>query len=130
MNETIKTLDQLEKIKKRYNEELGKYKFRIYVCAGAGCISSDSLIIRDAVISEIEKAGLKDSVKVYETGCMGTCAVGPVMLVMPDKIFYTELTEQKVKKIIASHIIGGKLIEQYTFFDHSLGRNVPCIDDI
>ncbi len=130
MSEIIKTLDQLESIKKKYNDELGRYKYRIYVCSGAGCISSDSNVIRDAAINEIEKAGLKDSVKVYETGCMGTCAVGPVMLVMPDKIFYTELTEQKVKKIISSHIIGGKPIEQYTFFDHSIGRNVPCIDDI
>jgi NADH-quinone oxidoreductase subunit F len=130
MNETIKTIDQLENIRKKYNDELKKYKHRIYVCSGAGCISSDSINIRDTAISEIEKAGLKDSVKVYETGCMGTCAVGPVMLVMPDKIFYTELTAQKVKKIINSHIIGGKPIEQYTFFDHSIGRNVPCIDDI
>jgi NADH-quinone oxidoreductase subunit F len=130
MSEIIKTSEELENIRKRYNDELKKYKYRIYVCAGAGCISSDSIAVRDTAINEIEKAGLKDSVKVYETGCMGTCAVGPVMLVMPDKIFYTELTGQKVKKIINSHITGGKPIEQYTFFDNSLGRNVPCIDDI
>lgn len=130
MKDSIKTIKQLEEIKKGYNDELSKYKYRIYVCAGAGCISSNCYAIRDAAVSEIEKAGLKDSVKVLETGCMGTCAVGPVMLVMPDKVFYTELTEQKVKEIIKSHIIGGKVLEQYTFYDYSLAKRIPCIDDI
>jgi len=130
MGDVIKTKEQLNEIKKKYNDELNRYKYRLYVCAGAGCISSDSVSVRDAAISEIEKAGLSGSVKVFETGCMGTCAVGPVMLVMPDGIFYTELNAQKVKKIIASHIAGGKMLEQYTFYDYSLGRNVPHIDDI
>ena len=92
--------------------------------------SSNCALIRDTVISESEKAGLKDDVKVYETGCMGTCAVGPVMLVLPDRIFYTELTEQKVKDIVQSHLVNGKMIEQYTFYDHSLEKHVPVIDDI
>jgi NADH-quinone oxidoreductase subunit F len=130
MSDKIKTLDRLKEIQKNYNDNLQKYKYRIYVCAGAGCISSNCGAVRDAAISEIEKAGLKDSVKVYETGCMGTCAVGPVMLVLPDRIFYTELDEQKVKEIIRTHILRGKVLEQYTFYDYSLARHVPCIDDI
>lgn len=130
MSDKIKTLDKLKEIQKDYNDNIQKYKYRIYVCAGAGCISSNCDAVRDAAISEIEKAGLKDSVKVYETGCMGTCAVGPVMLVLPDRIFYTELDEQKVKEIIRSHILRGKVLEQYTFYDYSLARHVPCIDDI
>ncbi len=130
MSENISTLKHLEEIKKRYNDQQSKYKYILYVCAGAGCISSNCGLMRDAAIYELEKAGLKDSVKVCETGCMGTCAVGPVMLVMPDRVFYTELTEQKIKEIIASHIIGGKVLEQYTFFDYSMGKHVPCIDDI
>ncbi len=130
MSDKIKTLDKLKEIQKDYNDNLQKYKYRIYVCAGAGCISSNCGAVRDAAISEIEKAGLKDSVKVYETGCMGTCAVGPVMLVLPDRIFYTELDEQKVKEIIRSHILRGKVLEQYTFYDYSIARHVPCIDDI
>ncbi len=130
MSDKIKTLDKLKEIQKNYNDNIQKYKYRIYVCAGAGCISSNCGAVRDAAISEIEKAGLKDSVKVYETGCMGTCAVGPVMLVLPERIFYTELDEQKVKEIIRSHIQRGKALEQYTFYDYSLARRVPCIDDI
>ncbi|MDD5017650.1 MAG: NADH-quinone oxidoreductase subunit NuoF [Eubacteriales bacterium] len=126
----IKTIKQLENIKTAYNDEQAKYKHRVYVCSGAGCVSSGCALVRDAVLSEIEKLGLTGDVRVYETGCMGTCAVGPVMLVMPERVFYTELDEDKAKEIVRTHIAGGKMIEKYTFFDNSLEKHVPVIDDI
>ncbi len=126
----IKKIEQLHEIKKQYNDEQSKYKYRVYVCAGAGCVSSNCGQVRDAVVAELEKVGMKDQVKVYETGCMGTCAVGPVMLVMPDKIFYTELTAAKAQEIVRAHIKNGKVLENYTFMDQSLHRRVPNIDDI
>ena len=101
---TIKTVEQLHEIKKQYNDEQAKYQYRVYVCSGAGCVSSNCAQIRDTVISEVEKIGMKDKVKVYETDCMGTCAVGPVMLIMPDKIFYTELTPAKTQEIVRVHL--------------------------
>ncbi len=126
----IKTVEQLHNIKKQYNEEQTQYQYRVYVCSGAGCVSSNCAQIRDTVTSEIQKIGMKDKVKVYETGCMGTCAVGPVMLIMPDKIFYTELTPQKAQEIVRAHLKNGKVLENYTFMDQSLHRHVPNIDDI
>ena len=100
----IKTCEQLIDIKTSYQKEQEQYKYRVYVCAGAGCVSSNCALIRDTVLSELARNGLKDDVKVYETGCMGTCAVGPVMLVLPDKVFYTELDAQKAKEIVRSHL--------------------------
>ena len=126
----IKTVAQLEEIKSKYKSDNEKYQYKIYVCSGAGCVSSNCALIRDTVISELEKAGMRDKVIVYETGCMGTCSVGPVMLIEPGRVFYTELTEQKAKDIVNSHIVRGKMIESYTFYDNSLEKNVPVIDDI
>ncbi len=128
--EKIQMIQQLEEIKKNYNDQQSKYKNRIYVCAGAGCVSSNCGLIRDTVIDEIKNMGLQDEVSVYETGCMGTCAVGPVMLILPERIFYTELTEKKAREIINAHVGKGEVIEEYTFFDQSLNKNVPKIDDI
>ena len=126
----IKTYKQLEEIKTKYIETQKKYKYGVYVCSGAGCVSSNCALIRDTVLGEIEKAGIKDEVKVYETGCMGTCAVGPVMLILPDRVFYTELTEKKAKEIVKKHLVKGQPIEEYTFYDNSLEKHVPIIDDI
>ena len=67
---------------------------------------------------------------VIETGCMGTCAVGPVMLILPDRVFYTELTPEIAKNIIRRHIMKGEIQVENTFYDYSLRKHVPKIDDI
>ncbi|MHB1485570.1 MAG: NADH-ubiquinone oxidoreductase-F iron-sulfur binding region domain-containing protein [Saccharofermentanales bacterium] len=126
----IDSLKDLKIIKSEYKAAYDKYSHKVLVCAGAGCISSDCGKVRDAVCNEIDRLGLKDSVLVYETGCMGTCAVGPVMLILPERIFYTELTPDTAKRIIKSHIKEGKILEEHTFYDHSLNKRVPKIDNI
>ena len=126
----IKNLEQLKAIKKEYSELQEKFSHRVFVCAGAGCVSSNCSVIRDAVIDELNTLGLSKDVPVYETGCMGTCAVGPVMLILPERIFYTDLTEEKARRIIKAHILNGDVIEKYTFYDESLEKFVPLIDDI
>jgi NADH-quinone oxidoreductase subunit F len=109
---------------------LSGYKYRLLVCSGAGCISSNCGEVKDALISEIKAYNLSDEVLVQETGCMGICAMGPVMLMLPGNIFYTELTPKAAREIVINHIIGGKIQTQYTFFDHSLHKHVPRLDDI
>ncbi len=128
--EQISTLKQLEDIKQGYLKAQEKYEYIVYVCGGAGCVSSNCELMKNTLIAEAEKAGLGDKVQVFVTGCMGTCAVGPVMLVTPGNTFYTSLTEDKVKAIVKSHLKDGKVLEEYTFYDHTLEKHVPKLDDI
>ena len=126
----IDSIEQLNQIKSRFNEDFNKYKHKILICAGAGCVSSNCGLVRDAVIEEVKRAGLQDETLIYETGCMGICAVGPAMIVLPERIFYTELTPEKAARIVRSHIAAGVILEEYTFYDHSLNKRVPKLDDI
>ena len=72
----------------------------IYLYAGgAGCVSSNCAEIVEALEREIGQRGLTRRVNVIQTGCMGICAAGPVMLVLPERIFYTNLTPQKYMKL-------------------------------
>ncbi len=127
---TVRNINDLDGIKSNYNEELEKYTHRILVCAGAGCVSSNCGLVRDAVIEELENLGLSDSVKVYETGCMGTCSVGPVMIIQPQGIFYTSLTPDIAKEIVKAHLTEDRIIEKYTFHDKASNTYIPNIDDI
>ena len=126
----INNLAELEQVKSRYKKDLEKYKAQILVCSGAGCVSSDCEKVRDAIVEELQAKGLQDKVLVTETGCMGTCAVGPVALIEPDRTFYTNLTPEIAKEIVNKHIIGGKILQEYTFYDYSLNKFIPKIDDI
>lgn len=126
----VKSIDDLRAIKKEYDKKLASFKHQILVCGGAGCVSSGCAEIKQAVEESLIDLGLESKTKVMETGCMGTCAVGPVMLILPERIFYTKLDPEKVYRIIKAHLKENRIIEEYTFFDISLNRNVPKIDDI
>jgi NADH-quinone oxidoreductase subunit F len=119
----------LQKISEKYQKSNNK-PHQIFVCAGAGCISSGCAAIRDAAIETVRELGLADKTAIYETGCMGTCANGPVMLIEPERIFYTSLTPAIVKKVLQAHLIEGKILEEHTFYDFELEQYVPKIDDI
>jgi NADP-reducing hydrogenase subunit HndC len=81
----------------------------ILVCAGAGCISSGGNALKDVLAAELKKRGLDEEVKIVETGCMGPCDLGPVMLVHPEGTFYQRVTALDVPKLVEEHFIKGRL---------------------
>ena len=130
MGKTIKSIAQLESIKNEFLKNREKYKYQILVCGGTGCVSSNCAEVENAINEVIKEQGLTKDVRVYQTGCMGICALGPVMMTLPDRIFYTEVNPEKAKEIVLSHIVNSKPIEEYTFYDKTLLKHVPKIDDI
>ena len=130
MSEQIRSVECLKRIKDSYLKELDSVEHKILVCGGAGCISSDCASIQAAVCETLEKLNLKGSTRVLQTGCMGICAVGPVMLILPERTFYVNLTPKITREIIEAQLVHGEVLEYHTFFDQSLQRHVPCLDDI
>lgn len=130
----IKDPEDLSAVKQNYREKMKDREFRIQTCSGAGCVSSNCRAVKEALVKCLEEDGLSDKAVIAETGCIGTCDLGPVMVVTALKdgkgVFYTKLTPRDIPAIIASHLIGGKIKYDRTYFDGKLGRNVPYIDDI
>lgn len=126
----IKSIADLDSIKKDYIASQSKYKYQVLVCGGGGCISSNCEQVIVALKQSLKDKNLTGSVNVIETGCIGSCSVGPVVLILPERVFYTFVNPEKIAEIVESHLVGGKVIEEYTFFDHQLGKHVPNIDEI
>ncbi|HHW47850.1 MAG TPA: NADH-quinone oxidoreductase subunit NuoF [Clostridiaceae bacterium] len=126
----IKSAADLEKINKQYGDFIGQYKYRALVCAGAGCISSGSQSVKEALLKSIKEYNLQGKVLVVETGCMGTCDIGPVMIVMPDGVFYTELEPSDIPSIVKSHFIEEKIKIEKTYYDVHKNQYIPHLDDI
>lgn len=120
----------LRRIKQAYNEELSSYRFHVMVCGGSGCVSSGCGEVEKALRDALSKFSLDNEVKVMQVGCVGTCAVGPVLYVFPDDIYYTELTPEKVEKIVVKHFLEGNFIEEYTFYDSVHKKHIPHMQDI
>jgi NADH:ubiquinone oxidoreductase subunit E len=79
---------------------MNKVRTQLMLCSGTGCHANHSLKFRDALQKELELKGLAGEIQIIETGCNGFCAVGPVMLVQPEGIFYQKLTPEVVPELV------------------------------
>ena len=89
---------------------------RIVVGMATCGIAAGARPVLNKFSEEIEKRGLSN-VTVTQTGCIGMCQYEPIAEVMvpgKEKVTYVKLTEEKVARIIADHIVNGIPVAEYT----------------
>ena len=117
----MKSLAELQEIR---NKVLGQVDLRkeredgIRVVVGmATCgIAAGARPVLNAFLSEISKRELKD-VMVTQTGCIGMCRLEPIVeIYMPgeEKVTYVKMTEDKVARVVAEHIVNKQPVVEYT----------------
>ncbi len=102
----------------------------ISICRSTGCISSGSSQIYDALVSEINRRELSNSVAAKLTGCHGFCQRGPIVIVDPEGILYTEVKVKDAVEIIDSHIIKNKPVEHLFYHDPKTNLPIPYYREI
>ena len=103
---------------------------QVLVCVGGGCLASGSLAISAALREEIAAHGLAKKVEVVETGCMGPCAVGPVIKVMPDGVFYENLKPNDIKEIVQQHLLKHEIVTRLIHKDIATGKSAAKLAEI
>ena len=126
----IKNSGDLKTIADAYKGERAGYAHHVYVCGGGGCVSSGCIATRDATSAFVEAHNLTNSVGITFSGCMGLCALGPVMYIEPEGAFYVKVTPAIAEEILNKHLIGGQIAEEYTYFDKAAGKHIPLMKDI
>ncbi len=91
------------------------YRSHVLICGGTGCTSSGSADIEKALVSEIEKNGLVEEVKVVKTGCFGLCALGPIMIVYPEGSFYSMVKVEDIPEIVEEHLLKGRVVKRLLY---------------
>ncbi len=104
-------------------------KRELLVCGGTGCRSSASAEVIDLLREGLIKRQLND-VEVIQVGCFGFCAQGPIVKVMPDNVFYVQVKETDVDRIIDEHLVGGKPVEDLLFSEPSTGEKAHHHNDM
>jgi len=89
----------------------------LLVCGGTGCRASASDSIIEKFKSEIAAKGLENEVQVILTGCFGFCEKGPIVKVLPDNTFYTQVKPEDVAEIVAEHVIKGRKVNRLLYVD-------------
>lgn len=103
-----------------------KYKHKICVCCGAGCISSGSEEVMKKLQEEIKTRGLDNDVEIIPTGCMGPCNQGPLLKHLPDNTIYQKVDCSNIRTIVQRQLIEHKPIEDLLLFADS--REKPFLN--
>jgi len=90
------------------------YNLRAHVllCYGGACISSNAGSVKETMEKAIAKAGLQNEVDVVTTGCMGTCELGPIMVIYPEGVFYQKVKPEDAEEIVQEHLLKGRVVKR------------------
>jgi len=100
------TPEELAEIVASEREAQEQYSQRMRVCVAAGCQSSGSLRVLDALKQEVNQRGLEKSCHVKGVGCMGLCSAGPLVSVEPLGILNQAVTPEDAAEIVSGALQG------------------------
>jgi len=106
------------------------YRANVLVCGGTGCTASGAGLLVEALKSEVARRGLDTEVRVVGTGCRGFCAMGPVMIIYPEGIFYCQVQTGDVPQLVEETLVKGRVVSRLTYKEPLTHQAVPFYHDI
>ncbi|NLM78997.1 MAG: (2Fe-2S) ferredoxin domain-containing protein [Ruminococcaceae bacterium] len=115
----MKSLAELESIRQKAKENLAARNNggRKVVVGMATCgIAAGARPVMNALVEELRVRGIHD-VSVTMTGCIGVCRLEPIVEIIEengDKVTYVKMDPQKAKRVVAEHIVNGRICADLT----------------
>ena len=100
----------------------------INLCAGAGCVAAGAMSLGAALKEALAKRGLTQ-VKVVETGCLGPCAGGPMLICQPGGILYQKITLADVDDIVERTVRRGEVVDRLVWRKTETGEPMVQVQD-
>ena len=105
------------------------YRSHILVCGGTGCTSSGSQQVIQVLKNELKNHKLQDEVAVVKTGCHGLCAEGPIMVVYPEAVFYSQVRPEDIPEIVSEHLLKGRVVERLVYHDAETPEGIKSLNE-
>ena len=121
----MKSLDDLKKIRDGAQSKVAMRGnndgTRILVGMATCGISAGARPVMNLFVEEIAKRDL-NTVTVTPVGCIGECAIEPIIEVLQgdERTTYCRVDEEAAKRIFDEHVIGGKIVDDYVIGKYRL----------
>jgi len=109
---------------------MNKTRTQLLLCGGTGCHSTGATAFKESLALELKKNNLSEEIRIIETGCNGFCAVGPVMLVQPEGIFYQLLKPEDVPELVEEHFLKGRPVKRLFYTEPASKETIPDMNSI
>ncbi len=104
------TFEELLALAETERQARSKLKYCVQVCSSTGCMSSRSEAVAAALEQQVKAADLQQAVLVRQVGCMGLCALGPLVEIervepeagsLTEPLLYQSVTPEDAPEIVA-----------------------------
>ena len=121
----MKSLAELAAIKAKMQDKgvirEGEGAVRVVVGMATCGIAAGARPVLSAFVEGVANKGLTSKITVTQTGCIGICQYEPVVEIYEDgkeKVTYVKLNADKAKRIVEEHLVGGKVVNEYTIGEY------------
>jgi (2Fe-2S) ferredoxin len=93
------------------------FKYHLFFCTHeredgiASCQQHDAQSLRNYAKQRVKDLKIK-KVRVNNAGCLSRCALGPMLVIYPEGIWYQYKTEADINEIIESHLLNDTIVER------------------
>jgi len=87
-------------------------RLEVLVCSGTACQSSGAIELKRALLQAMAHHGLDQEIQLVETGCVGPCELGPVLIVYPEGTFYVRVKAKDAEEIVTEHFLKGRPVRR------------------
>ncbi len=105
-------------------------RLHVLLCAGAACVSSGGDSVKNRLKEEMDTVGISSEVDIIETGCMGPCNLGPILVIYPEGVFYQKVKPEDAKEIVSEHFLKGRLVSHLLVTDEEQRQAIATQKDI
>jgi NADH:ubiquinone oxidoreductase subunit F (NADH-binding)/(2Fe-2S) ferredoxin len=120
----LKSLGELEALRKSIIGKRDPKKTVITICTGTGCQAHGCKDVTAAFQKEIERQNLAAKVEIKGIGCPGFCERGTLVVIKPQDIFYQRVRPKDVPEIITETIGKGNVVQRLLYTDPKTRQKV------